>query len=70
MCIDTHSMVEVAGILDWGSFFIGVVFTTGVVIFLDLIRTKRNLLHAREEISELRSKVKIKKEKKKKKSKI
>jgi len=63
-------MVEVAGMLDWGSFFIGMVFTTGVVIFVDLIRTKRNLIHAREEIDELHSKVKVKKEKKKKKSKI
>jgi len=63
-------MVEVAGMLDWGSFFIGMVFTTGVVIFVDLIRTKRNLIHAREEIDELHSKVKVKKDKKKKKSKI
>ena len=62
-------MVEVAGMLDWGSFFIGMVFTTGVVIFVDLIRTRRNLKIARQEIAELHSKVKVKKDKKDKKKK-
>ncbi len=63
-------MVEVSGVLDWGSFFIGVVFTTGVGIALDLIRTKRNLINAREEIRELTKRVRVKKDKKTKKSKI
>ncbi len=63
-------MVEVAGVLDWGSFIIGVVFATGVGIALDLIRTKRNLIHAREEIHELTKRVRVKKDKKKKKSRI
>lgn len=60
-------MVEVSGVLDWGSFFIGVVFTTGVGIFLDLIRTKRNLINAKKEILALSSKVKTKTDNKKKK---
>ncbi len=60
-------MVEVSGVLDWGSFFIGVVFATGVGIALDLIRTKRNLIHAKEEILALRHKTKVKTDTKKKK---
>lgn len=57
------SMTIEQGVLDWGSFFIGVVFTSGVVILLDLIRSRRSLRLAQIEINELKKKLKTKREK-------
>ena len=51
------------GILDWGSFIIGVVFASGVFVLFDLIRSKRSLKDSRSEIEELKKKLNTKKEK-------
>lgn len=54
-----------SGILDWGSFVIGVVFASGVFVLVDLIRSKRILKDSRSEIEELKKKLNTKKEKEK-----
>ena len=51
------------GILDWGSFIIGVVFASGVFVLFDLIRSKRSLKDSRSVIEELKKKLNTKKEK-------
>lgn len=51
------------GILDWGSFIIGVVFASGVFVLFDLIRSKRSLKKQDTEIEELKKKLSAKKEK-------
>lgn len=56
-------MTEMTEHFQWGSFFIGIIFTTAIVFFIDLIRTKRNLGSARLEIESLKKKQKKKKEK-------
>lgn len=58
-------MVMEQGILDWGSFIIGVVFASGVFVLFDLIRSKRSLKDSKSEIDELKKKLNTKKEKKK-----
>lgn len=52
-----------SGILDWGSFVIGVAFASGVFVLFDLIRSKRSLKDSREEVEELKKKLNTKKEK-------
>ena len=54
-----------SGILDWGSFVIGVAFASGVFVLFDLIRSKRSLKDSREEVEELKKKLNTKKEKEK-----
>ena len=61
-------MVE-SGILDWGSFVIGMAFASGVFVLFDLIRSKRSLKESKKEIAELKKKMIINKEKSKKKKK-
>lgn len=51
------------GMLDWGSFIIGVVFASGVFILFDLIRSKRSLKDSKSEIEDLKKKLSAKKEK-------
>ena len=51
------------GMLDWGSFIIGVVFASGVFVLFDLIRSKRSLRDSKKEIDELKKKLLTKKEK-------
>ncbi len=51
------------GILDWGSFIIGVVFASGVFVLFDLIRSKRSLKKQDTEIEDLKKKLSLKKEK-------
>ncbi len=51
------------GILDWGSFIIGVVFASGVFVLFDLIRSKRSLKDSKSEIEELKKKLSAKKDK-------
>ena len=58
-------MVVEQGILDWGSFIIGVVFASGVFVLFDLIRSKRSLKKQDTEIEELKKKLNTKKEKEK-----
>ena len=53
------------GMLDWGSFIIGVVFASGVFVLFDLIRSKRSLKDSKKEIDELKKKLLTKKEKEK-----
>lgn len=61
-------MVE-QGILDWGSFVIGMVFASGVFVLFDLIRSKRSLRKSEEQIADLKKKLIIKTEKEKSKKK-
>ena len=56
--------MEMTEHFQWGSFILGIIFTTGIVVLFDLIRTKRNLGWAKLEIKELKKKLKTKKEKK------
>ncbi len=58
-------MVVEQGILDWGSFIIGVAFASGVFVLFDLIRSKRSLKESKKEIAELKKKMIINKEKSK-----
>jgi len=58
-------MMTESGILDWGSFVIGVAFASGVFVLFDLIRSKRSLKDSREEVEELKKKLNTKKEKEK-----
>lgn len=58
-------MVMEQGILDWGSFIIGVVFASGIFVLLTLVQSRRSLKASKSEIEELKKKLNTKKEKKK-----
>ena len=56
-------MTMESSFFDWGSFLMGVAFTTGIVVLFDLVRSKRNLRDSKLEITELKKKLSTKKDK-------
>ena len=50
---------------QWGSFIIGILFSTAIIVVVDLIRTKLRLRESKLEVEQLK-KSKTKKEKKEK----
>lgn len=54
---------------QWGSFIVGILFSTAIIVIVDSVRTKLRLKESKLEVAELNKKLKIKKDKKDKKGK-